>query len=188
MYPFIAKPGAVSLLVVIASFVCNALTAYLISSFISDEGIYPTEWLYDPRFIIGTIMFLSGYYINRRSDNILTNLRRAKEEKVDKDEETDALLEAKDDGPELKYVNPHTKKVYYVPKGFLFEYVSCSNYFGEILIWLGFALLTFSLEALALFLLTFGNLVPRALRYHKFYLDHFPNYPQDRKAVIPFLL
>ncbi|MGL5956334.1 MAG: 3-oxo-5-alpha-steroid 4-dehydrogenase, partial [Brevinema sp.] len=40
----------------------------------------------------------------------------------------------------------------------------------------------------AFFLWTVANLLPRALTSHRWYLDHFPDYPKDRKALIPFLL
>ena len=41
---------------------------------------------------------------------------------------------------------------------------------------------------LAFFLFTFANIFPRALAAHRAYRDNFPDYPTDRKAILPFLL
>ncbi|KAM3325617.1 steroid 5-alpha-reductase DET2 [Capsicum chacoense] len=77
---------------------------------------------------------------------------------------------------------------YKVPRGGLFEYVSCPNYLGEIVEWLGWALMTWSWAGLGFFLYTFANLVPRARFNHEWYLKKFgEDYPRKRKAVIPFL-
>ncbi|XP_009602749.1 steroid 5-alpha-reductase DET2-like [Nicotiana tabacum] len=77
---------------------------------------------------------------------------------------------------------------YKIPKGGLFEYVSCPNYLGEIVEWLGWALMTWSWAGFGFFLYTFANLVPRACANHEWYLQKFgEDYPRKRKAVIPFL-
>ena len=59
---------------------------------------------------------------------------------------------------------------------------------GEIIAWSGFALLTWALPGVAILLITAGNLVPRALGTHGWYQDKFPEYPTDRKALIPYVL
>ncbi|KAL5539155.1 hypothetical protein UlMin_045785 [Ulmus minor] len=77
---------------------------------------------------------------------------------------------------------------YKVPRGGLFEFVSCPNYFGEILEWLGWAVMTWSWVGFGFFLYTCANLVPRAGANHKWYLEKFgEDYPKARKSVIPFL-
>lgn len=77
---------------------------------------------------------------------------------------------------------------YKIPQGWLFDYVSCPNYLGEILEWLGFAILAWNLAALSFFVWTVANLLPRALANHKWYYEHFDNYPEKRKALIPWVL
>ena len=62
------------------------------------------------------------------------------------------------------------------------------NFFGEIIEWLGFAILTWSIAGLAFFLWTFFNLVPRALSHHRWYKNTFSDYPKNRKAVFPFII
>lgn len=77
---------------------------------------------------------------------------------------------------------------YKIPHGNFFNFVSCPNYMGEIIEWIGFSIIAFSLPALSFTLWTFFNLVPRALNHHDWYLENFHNYPKNRKAVIPFVL
>jgi len=48
--------------------------------------------------------------------------------------------------------------------------------------------MTWSLPGLAFFVFTFANLFPRAIRAHKWYRAKFPDYPKDRKAVVPFIV
>lgn len=77
---------------------------------------------------------------------------------------------------------------YKVPKGGLFELVSCPNYLGEILEWFGWAVMTWSWVGLGFFLYTCANLVPRAYANHRWYMDKFEeDYPKARKAIIPFV-
>ncbi|KAJ6758104.1 STEROID 5-ALPHA-REDUCTASE DET2 [Salix koriyanagi] len=78
---------------------------------------------------------------------------------------------------------------YKVPRGGWFEVVTCPNYLGEIVEWLGWAVMTWSWGGLGFFLYTCSNLVPRACASHKWYLEKFgEDYPKNRKAVIPFIV
>ena len=77
---------------------------------------------------------------------------------------------------------------YKIPHGNFFNFVSCPNYMGEIIEWIGFSVIAISLPALSFTLWTFFNLVPRALNHHDWYLENFDNYPKKRKAVIPYIL
>ena len=119
---------------------------------------YSTDWFYDIRFVTGVLLFVTGMVINLRSDNILLSLRQS------------------------------SGNGYSIPTGGLFRFVSCPNFFGEILEWLGFAIMTWSPAALAFAIWTAVNLVPRALDHHRWYRAKFPDYPAERKAVIPFVV
>jgi len=77
---------------------------------------------------------------------------------------------------------------YAIPRGGLFERVSCPNHLGEIVEWSGFALMCWNLPALSFVIWTAANLIPRALSHHRWYRVRFADYPAERRAVIPFLM
>ena len=88
----------------------------------------------------------------------------------------------------LVRLKKETGGIYKVPRGGWFEMVSCPNYFGECVEWLGWAVITWSWAGLGFFLHMCCNLVPRARAYHKWYLVKFgEDYPRTRKAILPFL-
>ncbi len=120
--------------------------------------VYPGNWLASRAFITGLILFGAGYLVNRTADAKLASLRRA-----------------------------HPSG-YQIPRGWFFDYLSCPNYFGEIIEWLGWAVMAWSPAGLVFFLFTFANLFPRAIRTHQWYQAEFPDYPPERKAVIPFVV
>ena len=48
--------------------------------------------------------------------------------------------------------------------------------------------IAWSLAGLAFALYTTANLAPRAVDHHKWYRDTFPDYPTDRRALVPHVL
>jgi hypothetical protein len=112
----------------------------------------------DPRTIVGLLIFSLGWYLNMRADNALLVLRK-----------------------------PH-QTGYSIPRGGLFEWVSCPNFLGEIVQWCGFAILCWNLPSVAFAVWTVANLVPRALANHRWYQNTFVDYPTGRKAIFPGLL
>jgi 3-oxo-5-alpha-steroid 4-dehydrogenase 1 len=159
IYPFLLRDSKkkMPITVTIIGAVFNMGNAYLNGRYIFhfSEGHYSTDWLLDPRFIVGVVFFITGFVINRWADNELRGLR--------KPGETD----------------------YKIPYGGLYEYISCPNYFGEILEWFGWAIATWSLVGLTFAIWTFANLAPRAWSHHKWYYEEFSEYPSNRKALIP---
>ncbi|MEM7158599.1 MAG: DUF1295 domain-containing protein [Myxococcota bacterium] len=159
VFPFRLRTAKAMPLVIAGSgFAFNSLNAYINARWISHFGSYPVEWLYDPRLWIGVTLFVGGYVINKQADRMLLALRKPGE------------------------------TGYKVPRGWLYEYISCPNYFGEILEWIGWAIATWSLPGLAFALYTAANVGPRALANHRWYHDKFEDYPKRRKALVPFLL
>jgi len=117
-----------------------------------------TRWFSDPRFIAGAVIAAAGWLINFQADTILIRLR--------------------DDG----------SSGYKIPCGGMFRYVSAANYLGELVMWCGWALMSFTFAGLVFALFSIANLGPRALSHHRWYLENFPDYPKDRKALVPGLL
>ena len=74
---------------------------------------------------------------------------------------------------------------YGIPHGGLYRWVSCPNYLGEMVIWVGWAIVTWSLAGLAFALWTVANLAPRAWSHHRWYQERFEDYPTERKALLP---
>ena len=147
-----------TLFVMSLGFTFNAVNAYLNGRYINTLGAsYPSDWMIDPRFIIGILLFFTGFAINLHSDGVLRKLRKPGE------------------------------TGYKIPQGGLLERVSCANYFGEIIEWCGWAITTWSLPGLAFAVWTAANLVPRARAHHNWYPSQFPDYPPQRRALIPFL-
>jgi hypothetical protein len=135
------------------------LNSYVNARWISHYGSYAGEWMWDPRLWIGAALFLGGWLINFKADTMLFALRK-----------------------------PGETGQYKIPRGWLYEYVSCPNYLGEMLEWCGWAIATWSLAGFGFALYTIANIGPRALTNHRWYREKFPDYPPQRKAVIPYLL
>ena len=152
------KGKTMPVLSMIASLIFYVINGYLVGHYFGDLRVYPIEWLYDPRFIIGMSLFVSGLYINISSDNILINLRKP---------------------GETGYKIPHSKA---------FKWVSCPNYMGESLEWIGFAIMSWSLLGAVYAAWVALPLIAQAISAHAWYQETFADYPKDRKAIIPFIL
>ena len=160
VYPFRIRESGKRIPLIVAAMAIgfNVLNAYVNARWISHLGDYADSWLVSAPFLGGGLLFASGWFINQHSDRILLKLRKPGE--------------------------TH----YSIPRGGLFRQVSCPNYFGEMLEWAGWAVMTWSLAGLAFAVFTVANLLPRALATHRWYHRQFPDYPATRRAVIPFLV
>lgn len=161
------KPGTkptFNISVVISGWVVLIVHCYLNGRFFSEHGTHlqSAEWFKDPRFIIGLVIYAFGFTLNVYSDHILRNLRSK---------------------------NPAADEPRYkIPYGGGFKFVSSPQYLGEILSFLGFAIMSWSLAFVYILLVTAGNLVPRAVKTHGWYKSKFEDYPAKRKAIIPGIL
>ena len=144
--------------IVSMAFVFNCLNGFVNGYGVFQLNVYSNSWLYSWQFITGGLLFLTGFIVNKTADEKLRRLR------------TENPLE------------------YKLPEGWLFKYISSPHYFGEIVEWAGWAVMTWSLPGLAFFIFTFANLFPRAISSHKWYKAKFSDYPEDRKALIPFVV
>jgi hypothetical protein len=144
--------------IIIFGILFNSANAYLQGRWINTlSGGYEIIWLLTPMFIIGISIFFTGFIMHVHSDHIIRSLR--------KPGETD----------------------FKIPYGGMFRFISCPSYFGEILEWYGWAIMTWSLPGLVFAIWTTANLGPRARSNHKWYLKTFKDYPTDRKTLIPFI-
>jgi 3-oxo-5-alpha-steroid 4-dehydrogenase 1 len=109
----------------------------------------------EPHVLVGAGIFLVGFTINQHADWVLLHLRKPGE------------------------------TGYKIPYGGFYRWITCPNYFGEIIEWFGFAICTMSFPSLVFALWTVANLLPRAISHHRWYQKTFPDYPRERKALVP---
>lgn len=163
IFPLLMRGHSKMPLTIILSGICfNLLNALMQGGwifYVSPAGRYPVSWLYSWQFIAGTIVFFTGMAINLHSDNIIRHLRKPGD------------------------------TAHYIPRGGMYNYVCCANYFGEFVEWCGFALLTWSWAGAVFALWTFANLAPRARKINEKYKTEFGDqYTKlGLKSMIPFI-
>jgi 3-oxo-5-alpha-steroid 4-dehydrogenase 1 len=169
LFPYLMRsaPGAkssFSLLVVVAGWGATSLHGYLNASFATTHSThFTTAWLTDPRFLVGIVLYYISFGLTLQAEAIQRNLR------------TKAEVAA-------------GERVYRIPRGGLFRWVTSPCYLTELTAWAGFALCTWSPGGLFIFSISCANLIPRAFATHRWYKERFPDYPPERKALIPFVL
>lgn len=113
--------------------------------------------LFSTHFFVGAVIFLVGFVIHFQADKTIRQLRKPGE------------------------------TTYRIPNGGLYRWISSPNYLGEIIQWIGWAVMIWSLAGVAFALFTFCNLAPRAISNHRWYHEQFDDYPADRRILIPGL-
>lgn len=153
------KKASFSFTVMALGMFVTALHGYLNATWFTALGTHLTNaWFTDPRFLLGLAAYLTGYYTILRSEYIVRHLR---------------------DTPGTDYRIPH---------GGAYTWVSSPQYLGELIAWTGFSIMTWGLPGVMIFLISAGNLVPRAFQTHQWYREKFPDYPPQRKVIIPHVL
>ena len=90
---------------------------------------------------------------------------------------------------QLHYLRRPGTSVVGLPRHFLFDYVSCPHYLCEIVMWLGFNILTgFTLPGVLFNLVGAAQMWQWAKKKHLAYRRTFKEYPRRRKILVPFLL
>ena len=128
--------------------------------YFAPEGLYGEgiRYLTHPLALAGLFLFFAGMAINLNSDYVIRHLRQ--------------------DGDTR----------HYLPQKGFYRYVTSANYFGEIVEWAGFALLTQSPAAWVFLWWTAANLVPRASAINRHYREEFGTEAVGkRKRIFPFL-
>jgi hypothetical protein len=113
-----------------------------------------------PRALMGMLLFAFGMYTNVRSDQILRNLRKPGE------------------------------RVYKIPHGWMFQYISGANLWGECVEWLGFALACGnSPTAWEFSIFNWVGIGMRAVATHDWYMKKFgEEYEKlQRRRLVPLV-
>lgn len=158
VYPALMRPSARSFPALLVLF---AIAFNLLNGYNNSQAVLLNASQTIPwqqvHFWIGAAAFLLGFTMHTHSDHLIRQLRQPGE------------------------------TGYAIPQGGLFRWVSSPHYLGEIIQWTGWAILTWSLAGLAFALFAFCNLAPRALSNQAWYRRRFPDYPVQRKALVPGL-
>ena len=160
VWPWIVQQNSDGMPVVTcaAGFGFNIVNGLLLWWSLTTLADYTMGWFGDIRFIAGAVIMLLGAALNIWSDYHLARLRSEKP-------------------------GHHV-----LPAGGPFRFVSCPNLTGEMLEWVGFALMLWLLPGLSFAIWTVANLTPRALWRHRWYQERFSAYPEGRRAILPRLL
>mmetsp|Transcript_12944 Transcript_12944/g.24450 ORF Transcript_12944/g.24450 Transcript_12944/m.24450 type:complete len:282 (+) Transcript_12944:84-929(+) len=165
IYPYLLRPhpGArnnFSLAPAVGGWLVTITHGYLNARWFAEHGTHlKTSWLRDPRFIAGSLLYVSGFVALVYHDYLMRELRSTP-------------------GPR-----------YRIPKGGLFEFATQAVYFCELWTWLGFFLLSWGPNGLFILSVSLANLVPRAVASHAWYLQKFGSEYSElrRQRLVPFL-
>ena len=162
IFPFLMKGHSkMPISIVLMGVVFNLINGFLIGEslfHLAPEGKYTSAWFATPAFIVGTIIFFAGMGINLHSDHVIRNLR------------------------------PKGDTRHYLPQKGMYHYVTSGNYFGELVEWTGFAILTQSAASWIFVIWTFANLAPRAYSIRQQYRKEFGTEAVGkRKCLIPYI-
>ena len=136
VFPFLLKgKSRMPLAIMMMGMLFNLLNGFMQGEwlfYLAPETLYTLDWLKTPQFILGVLLFFTGMGINWYSDYVIRHLRKPGDTQ------------------------------HYLPSQGMYRYVTSANYFGEIIEWAGWAILTWSLSGLVFLWWTVANLVPRA--------------------------
>ena len=180
----------------IFNFIVNLLFHYLIVDFIGSACYFP-GYLYDPRFLLGLLIFIAGFVLNKMAETYLICIRcRAEEDRYDKTDIIGFCLdksgaqccpfgEEKDKEKDKETFECDNGGHYTVPECCLFKLIVNPNYLGEAIQWFGWALATWSLSGLVWWMFGLATFIPRSRHNLKWYRKHFDNFPKYRRGLIP---
>lgn len=143
--------------IVIFAFIFNCMNGLINAYSIFYASYYSANWHYSKPFLLGSAIFVMGFLVNLISDNELFKIRK------------------------------NLGKGYGIPNGGFYRWVTCPNYLGEILEWIGWAIACWSLAGCSFAIWVIANLVPRARSNHQWYHEQFKDYPKKRKILVPYI-
>uniref|UniRef100_A0A1B0DA40 Polyprenal reductase n=1 Tax=Phlebotomus papatasi TaxID=29031 RepID=A0A1B0DA40_PHLPP len=143
---------------VVTLLVCNS-QGFVPGSSPSQLRLQDISW----RLVVCIVVFIFASYNQFRCHTILANLRRDRSGRV-------------------------TTEGHFLPTGGFFELVSSPHMLFECLIYLSiFGVIYRNSSWLAILALVAANQVTMAYETHLWYRKNFPNYPLQRRALIPFV-
>lgn len=162
VFPFLMKgKSQMPVAIMLMGVVFNLLNGYIQGEwlfFLAPEDLYSSDYLCRINFWIGILVFFLGMGINWHSDYVIRHLRQPGDTR------------------------------HYLPEKGLYHWVTSGNYFGELLEWTGFALITSSPAAWVFVWWTFANLAPRAYAIRQKYREEFGvEAVGKRKCLIPYI-
>ena len=156
MFPALMRPGGNGFPLLLVGF---AIGFNLLNGYNNGSALvanaHAGAGMLAPHVVIGGCVFAAGFLVHCHADHVIRALR----------------------GP--------GEQGYHVPQGGLFRWVGSPHYLGEIIQWSGWAILTWSLAGLSFALFTICNLAPRAIANDRWYRRQFPDYPEERRILIP---
>ena len=158
VFPALMRPSnrTFPALLVLFAVAFNSLNGYNNAAALVEAGENNMPLL-TAHFLLGGVVFLTGFLVHFSADRTIRRLRKPGE------------------------------TAYRIPRGGLFRWISSPQYLGEIIQWAGWAVMTWSLAGVAFALFTFCNLAPRAVSNHRWYRERFSDYPDKRRILIPGL-
>lgn len=163
IFPFLLRgKSLMPITIVLMGLVFNTVNASLISTwcfYLCPAPFYSYSYFMSPAFIIGSLIFLIGFIANIDSDAYIRRLRKVGDTK------------------------------HYFPHCHLYRFVSSANYLGEMVEWLGFAILTSNPASYLFLVWTSANLIPRSHAIYKQYQKEFPEEMARYKVkrIFPFI-
>ena len=164
IFPFLLKgKSRMPVTIMMMGIVFNVLNGMMQAGglfYFASEGMYSGGWAYllKTHAWSGLLLFFAGMLINLHSDHVIRHLRKPGDTN------------------------------HYLPEKGLYRYVTSANYFGELVEWTGFAILTASPAAWVFVWWTFANLVPRANAIYGRYRKEFGDEAVGkRKRIIPYI-
>ena len=162
VFPLLLKgKSQMPVAILLMGVVFNLLNGYIQGEwlfYLAPDGIYDEAFIYRPAYWVGLVLFFVGMGINWHSDYVIRHLRKPGDTR------------------------------HYLPQKGMYRWVTSGNYFGELVEWTGFALLTASPAAWVFVWWTFANLAPRAYAIRRKYREEFGREAVGkRKCLIPYI-
>ncbi len=162
IFPLLMKgKSRMPISILLMGVVFNLLNGYIQGAwlfYLAPSDLYSSSFLFSPSCWVGLLIFLCGMTCNWHSDYVIRHLRKPGDTK------------------------------HYLPQKGLYKWVTCGNYFGELVEWTGFAIMTASPAAWVFVWWTFANLAPRAYKIRQKYRDEFGmEAVGKRKCLIPYI-